>query len=169
MFLAQFESANGPLQGAYRVGVWYDPQGKDRFTGEDVKPDDSGFYASFDQTLLKENRDANDTQGLGAFARYGYADKSVNEITQFISGGVQYQGLFEGRNNDVIAVGVGYGKISDDGDSSADAETVYEAYYNVQITKWFHLTPDVQYIQNPAGGGNPSDALVVGLRAQMSF
>lgn len=165
----QFDSANGKLQGAYRIGVWYDPQGKDRWSGEGVKRDDTGFYASFDQTLLKEKRDVNDTQGLGAFARYGYADKSVNEVTQFVSGGVQYQGLFEGRDDDVIALGIGYGKISDDSDSSVAAETVYEAYYKVQITKWFHLTPDVQYIQNPAGDGNPSDAVVIGLRAQMAF
>ena len=165
----QFESANGPLQGAYRVGVWYDPQGKDRFTGEGVNPDDSGFYVSFDQTLSKEKRDVNDAQGLGVFARYGYADKSVNDITQFVSGGVQYQGLFEGRDNDVIAIGIGYGKISDNSDSSVAAQTVYEAYYNMQITKWFHLSPDVQYIQNPAGDGNPSDAVVAGLRAQMAF
>ena len=165
----QFESTSGPLQGAYRIGVWYDPQGKDRFTREDAKRDDNGFYASLDQTLMKENRDAEDAQGLGTFARYGYADKSVNDITQFVSGSVQYQGLFEDRDDDVIAVGIGYWKISDDSDPSVDAETVYEAYYNVQITKWLHLTPDIQYIQNPAGDGNPSDTLVVGLRAQITF
>ncbi|MDO8302610.1 MAG: carbohydrate porin [Sedimentisphaerales bacterium] len=165
----QFDSANGPLQGAYRVGVWYDPQVKERFSDETVKRDDTGFYLSLDQTLMKENRDDNDAQGLGVFARYGYADKSVNEITQFVSSGVQYRGLFEGRENDVLAAGVGCGTISDDSDPSAEAETVYEAYYKVQITKWFHLTPDIQYINNPGGDGNSSDALVVGLRAQMSF
>jgi len=165
----QFESANGPLQGAYRIGVWYDPQSKERFESGNIKRDDTGFYVSLDQTLIKENNAEDDTQGLGAFARYGYADKSVNEIARFISGGMQYQGLFEDRDDDVIAVGIGYGKVSDDSDPSVDAETVYEVYYNIQITKWLYLTPDVQYIQNPAGAGNPGDAIVVGLRAQMSF
>jgi carbohydrate-selective porin OprB len=45
---------------------------------------------------------------------------------------------------------------------------VYEAYYNMQITKWLHVTPDIQYIRHPAEQ-DAADAVVVGLRAQMSF
>jgi len=40
----QLPSGNGPLQGAYRVGFWYDPQDKDKHDGG-VKRDDMGFKA----------------------------------------------------------------------------------------------------------------------------
>ena len=79
-------SAKGPLQGTYRVGFWYDPQPKDKHNGG-TKHDDMGFYLSFDQMVLKENTDEDDSQGLGLFARYGWADKDVSEIKCFWSTG----------------------------------------------------------------------------------
>ena len=42
----KFASQNGPLQGMYRVGVWYDPQDKDRLDGDGTEADDAGVYVS---------------------------------------------------------------------------------------------------------------------------
>lgn len=171
-------SSRGELQGAYRVGTWYDPQPKDRFDGRGVERDDMGLYVSLDQMVLKENTAEHDTQGLGLFARGGWADDDINLIRCFWSAGAQYQGLVEGRDADVLAFGVAQGRFTDELDDVRflvkddlrrvqSHETAMELYYNIEVAPWVHVTPSVQYIFNPSG--LLDDAVVVGLRVQMSF
>ena len=50
-----------------------------------------------------------------------------------------------------------------------DYEAVLELTYRAQITPWFALQPDVQWIIHPGGSTAIDDALVVGLRAAVSF
>jgi len=161
-------SANGDMCGGYRVGVWYDPQPKERFDSRGVKRNDIGLYANFNQMIFKENDDEDDAQGLGLFGRYGLANGSVNEIRHFWSVGLQYQGLIPGRDCDVLGAGVANGHLSDEADFRKSRETAVEVYYNIQFTPWLMLTPDIQYITHP-GGGAAKDALVVGLRLQIIF
>ncbi len=167
--MPDFYSPKGRLPGAYRVGLWYDPQAKERFDGNGVKRDDAGFYIDCDQMVFKENAVEDDSQGLGVFARYGYADGDVNEIKNFWSAGVQYQGLIDGRDDDVLGVGVGQGLLSRKADFTASNETALECYYNMQLTPWLHVSPDIQYIFNPGGDSDVSDAVVLGFRVQVTF
>ncbi len=167
----QLNSANGPMPGTYRIGMWNDPQPKANSDATKNYRDDVGFYLSCDQLLVKENSDPQDSQGLGAFFRYGYADSKRNDITNFWSFGFQYQGLCEGRDEDVLGVGFAQGFFSDSASSTytEDYESVLEVYYNVQVTPWFNLSPIFQYVANPGGTGSASDAVVLGVRIQMSF
>ncbi len=153
--------------GTYRVGLWNDPQPK----GSDNKRDDVGVYTSCDWMLHKENADPEDSQGLGGFFRYGYAPSEKNDITNFFSLGLQYQGLLDGRDEDVLGVGFAHGTFSNLASSTYtdDHESVLEVYYNAQITPWLSLSPGIQYIANPGGDKTVSDAVVFGLRAQMTF
>ncbi len=89
---------NGPLQGLYHVGLWYDSQDKEEFSGSGSRCDDVGFYLGFDQMLYNENSNSRDNQGLGMFSRYGWASSKVYEVTNFWSVGFQYQGLLAGRD-----------------------------------------------------------------------
>jgi porin len=166
----QLDSVKGPLQGAYRAGLWYDPQDKQKLSDGRTRRDDTGFYLSFDQMLSRENSDAEDTQGLGLFGRYGWADSKVNEVTNFWSAGIQYQGLMPGRDGDVLAFGFAQGTFSDRAAAyTDDYESACELYYSAQITPWLALSPNIQYIVNPGGNETVSDAVVLGLRLQMSF
>ena len=161
----------GGMDGAYRVGFWYDPQPKDCLTSG-VKRDDMGMYVSCDQMVWKESpEDPADTQGLGLFARWGYAHSDVAEVTRFWSVGGQYQGLCPGRDDDVLGVGVAQGRLSRYARTTGrDAqETVFETYYNAKVTGWLNITGDVQYILNPGADASVSDAVVVGIRAQMNW
>jgi len=152
--------------GTYRVGLWNDPQPK----GSDNKRDDVGVYTSCDWMLHKENSDPEDSQGLGGFFRYGYAPSKKNDITNFFSLGLQYQGLFDGRDDDVFGVGYGQGFFSNTAaDYTKDYESVCEAYYNARITPWFVFGPSIQYVANPGGSNTAKDAVVFGLRAQVTF
>ncbi len=166
----QLNSVNGPLQGAYRVGLWYDPQPKERFSNGTTCRDDTGFYLSFDQMLCRGNNNAEDTQGLVVFGRYGWADSKVNELARFWSAGVQYQGLIPDRDDDVLALGFAQGIFSDRTTSfTDDYESVLELYYRAELTGWLALSPSIQYIANPGGNESAGDAVILGVRALMCF
>jgi len=153
----------------YRVGLWNDPQPK----GSDNKRDDVGVYTSCDWMLHKENADPEDSQGLGTFFRYGYAPSRKNDITNFFSLGLQYQELFDGRDDDVFGLAYARGVFANRAasDYPEDYESVFEAYYNARITPWFVFGPSIQYVANPTGGegGTAKDAVLFGLRAQTTF
>jgi len=157
--------------GTYRVGLWNDPQPKANSDGSKNKSDDIGFYTSCDWMLHKENTDIEDSQGLGVFFRYGYAPSNKNDITNFFSLGLQYQGLFDGRDDDVFGMAYAHGVFANTAASTypEDYESVIEAYYNAQITPWFVFGPSIQYVANPGGSNTAKDAVVFGLRAQMTF
>ena len=165
----QISSNNGPLQGAYRVGVWYDPQPKDRHDGSGARRDDVGFYVSLEQAVLRESAEEEDSQGLGVFARYGCADSDVNEVKTFWSVGAQYQGLIPSRDEDVAGVGVAQGRLVESAGFTRPHETVMEVYYNAAITPWLSVSPSLQYVVNSGGDRDVDDATVVGIRAQMAF
>jgi len=167
----KLDSANGPLQGTYRIGLWNDPQPKANSDDTKNYRDDVGFYICCDQVLAKENSDPEDSQGLGAFFRYGYAPSKRNDITNFWSFGFQYQGLVDGRDDDVLGVGFAQGVFSDSADSTyTDGyENALELYYNAQVAGWLNISPSIQYITNPGGNKAISDAVVLGVRVQMTF
>lgn len=170
----KFDSDNGPLEGTYRAGLWNDPQPKANTDSADAGKsyrDDTGFYLSFDQMLAKENKESEDEQGLGAFFRYGYGPSRTNDITNFWSVGFQYQGLFEGRDKDVLGAAFGQGFFSDSAKSSytADYESAMELYYSAQIAPWFVVSPSIQYITNPGGNDNVSDTVIIGGRVMIIF
>jgi len=150
----------------YRVGLWNVPQPK----GSNNKRDDVGVYTSCDWLVYEENPGSEDGQGLGTFFRYGYAPSKKNDLTNFFSLGLQYQGLFDSRDDDVFGLAYGRGFFSNTAtDYAEDYESVCEAYYNAQITPWFVFGPSIQYVANPGGVKTGKDALVFGVRAQVTF
>ena len=165
----QLSSARGSLQGAYRAGLWYDPRDKEKFSDGKIRRDDTGFYLSCDQMLYREND--KDDQGLGLFGRYGWASSKVNEVTNFWSAGFQYQGLLEDRDDDVLGFGFAQGIFSDKASSTYtdDYENAFELYYNALITPWLNISPSIQFIANPGGDRTASDAVALGVRAQIRF
>ena len=173
-------TANCRLPGHYRFGWWLDPQPKTIFIddlgglrAQQRRSGDMGFYFNFDQMIWKENNDPKDKQGLGVFARYGWAHRDVNKINHFWSAGAAYQGLIPSRGADVLGLGVAQSILSSQYrhniDSRADRETVYELYYAIKVTPWCVVTPDIQVITNPGGDRDARDALVGGVRVKIAF
>ena len=94
------------------------------------------------------------------------------------SGGIIYKGLLSGRPDDSVILGAAYGKFSRDfarsivltpQDQLADYEAVFELSYRIQLTKFFAVSPDLQWINHPAGTTEFKDALVAGLRINVTF
>ncbi len=169
------------LPGHYRFGWWLDPKRKAVFIDDlgglratQERSGDVGFYFNMDQMVWKENEsEAKDKQGLGVFARYGWAHRDVNRIQHFWSLGAAYQGIIPSRDDDVLAFGVAQSILSHqyrhNVNSLADRETVYELYYAIKVTPWCFITPDIQIITNPGGNKDARDALVGGLRFKIVF
>tara|TARA_R110002096_G_scaffold318022_10_gene512433 strand:- start:4007 stop:5254 length:1248 start_codon:yes stop_codon:yes gene_type:complete len=112
--------------------------------------------------------------GLKAFGMISYSDQhEVAKTPMQVSTGLNYQGLFPGRDDDTTFFFATYGQLSDDfGDSIGENlshELVYELGHRLQFTDFFYVQPSVQYIQNPGGTGDIDDAFVVGAWVGFKF
>ncbi len=139
------------------MGIWHE-----------TATDKEGYYLTCDQMLCKENANNEDSQGLGMFARYGDAQEKAYDMGSFWSVGCQYQGLLEGRDYDVLAVGYAAGNFSSTAGFTED-ETVVEAYYNIILAPWLSITPGIQHVTNPGGTSTLDDVTVAGVRAQIAM
>jgi porin len=135
----------------------------------ETSPDTWSLYYNFDQFLFTEADDPN--QGLGIFGRFGYGGQP-NLFEDFYSLGVSGTGSIPTRDRDVWGLGYYFANISDHINPVFDlnSEQGVELFYNIEVTPWLHITPDIQVIVNPGGGfGDRDPAIVYGIRAQMSF
>jgi porin len=151
----------------------------------------AGMYAILDQTLYREPGKEED-EGLSAFMRASFSPTRSSLIDYYVDAGLAYKGLFQGRDNDTLGIGVGYAHIGGDArraDRDAilytgqvmpvrKAETVIEATYQALVVPGFTVQPDVQYILRPGAGiANPRDpdgrrvknATVLGVRATVQY
>jgi carbohydrate-selective porin OprB len=99
---------------------------------------------------------------LFPFLRFGHSDGGANVVaTTSVSAGIEVPVTAA----QVFSIGIGWADLSEKKlSSAAKDETVLEASYKLQITKNFSLTPDFQYMRNPANLPNESSNWVAGLR-----
>ncbi len=135
----------------------------------------SGVYGLIEKTVYREKQDA--AQGLTLFARVGAADTRVNRFGFYTGSGINYTGLIPSRSQDELGFAVAAarnGKPFSKAASNAGTpierwEVNLELTYRAQITPWLAMQPDMQYIINP--GTNPAlkNALVIGMRFEVSL
>jgi len=138
-------------------------------TDLETSADTWGLYYNFDQYLYTEPGDPK--QGVGVFGRFGYGGEP-NIFEQFYSLGVSGTGSIPTRDRDTWGIGYYLANINDNINPAfgLHSEQGVEAYYNIEVTPWMHVTPDLQVIVNPGGGfGDRDVAIVYGLRMQMTF
>lgn len=169
--------------GNYRAGLVYtskeflnfaqDPRERIQALVRGLSPsttsDNFVVYVNFDQYFYIEEEDP--SQGIGLFGRFGWGDEDDNFLSLFFSGGIGGKGIIKGRDRDTFGLGWYYLDITDnfrlDG---ADKEQGIELFYNVEVNPWLNITPDIQYVVDPAGGfGGRDNSLVIGVRTQMQF
>ena len=170
------------LQGSYRVGSWLDTGNFNTFASQADADDgtgslhsagpDYGVYGVIDQQLSsKEGRI------ISYFLRSGGAPSNTSFVDYYVDSGFDFTGFVPGRANDVLGLGVARSRVSPDfsaaevaeGEPASTAETVIEATYKMQLTPWWYLQPDVQYIITPSGVDGSPNALVLSFRADVTF
>lgn len=130
------------------------------------------LYYNFDQHLVVDPHDS--SRGWGLFGRAGIADEKTNPIGWILSAGLGGNSPINGRGQDTFGAGYFYsGTSSQVGPILSTALGPVgdgygtELFYNVEVTKWFHLTADAQFI-TPAREDIDSSVLL-GLRGVVTF
>lgn len=122
-------------------------------TATDTLPEVRSLSASFDQDIGDR---------IGAFFRYSVAEDTFRAFQERTALGFQVKQPF-GYRYDRIGVGLWQGDPTDD---SLGMERGFEAFYRAQVSRAFEITPDIQYISNPALSDSNSE-LVFGLRFRL--
>ena len=137
-------------------------------TDPETSADTWGLYYNFDQYLFTEAEDPE--QGVGIFGRFGYGGEP-NIFEEFYSLGVSGKGSIPTRDRDTWGIGYYCASITDDINPAfgLNSEQGVEMYYNIEITPWCHVTPDLQVIVDPGGSSKQDTAIVYGLRVQVTF
>jgi porin len=110
-------------------------------------------------------------QGIGVFARFGFADKETNPVEWAVSGGIGGRGLIPSRHNDSFGVGYYYNSIQTLRISNIlgirDSSQGFEFFYNLAVTPAARLTFDVQVVQSASA--RVETATILGARATLDF
>lgn len=163
------------------IGAWYYTANFDELSG--VNPDgtpvqqrgEGGAYLLADQLLFESAADPK--RRLSAFLQFGVADQVVDRIGTYIGAGLVASGVFPGRTDDQLGIGVamarnGSGYIAAQQQAElpvSPAETAIELTYNAQVTSWLAMQPDLQYVISPDTDPRRRNATVAQLRFELSF
>jgi len=101
------------------------------------------------------------------FLRLSYAKDAGTLMERSLSTGFAYQTV-PGGNQLGVAYNYGVPNESTWGSGLDDQHTL-EVFYRIQLWKEIAITPDVQYIRNPALNPDASSMWVYGLRARLAF
>jgi porin len=172
---------NDGAQSAYRLGGWFhtaDFADLELGNGNDgqrvslaVDPSDPiehqgnwGLYGVVDQVVWQ-----NGASNITLFWRGSLVPADRNLLSWYMDGGFSITAPFRECPDDVLTFGVAYSNISPDASALdlatrriagssypiRNGETAFELSYTAQITPWWTLQPDLQYIVHP--GGNVPD------------
>lgn len=114
-------------------------------------------------------------RGWGLFGRAGVADKHTNPVASLLSAGIGGSSPLRSRPLDTFGIGWYRHYTSDEigpllqlalGSRIGDSQGI-QAFYNIAITPWFRLTPDIQVVDPALQRMDAS--LLVGVRGQVVF
>jgi porin len=138
---ARFIFENGALEG--KKGSW-------------------NVYYNFDQYLYEPKKASG--EGLGIFGRFGASDGDPNFMHYFYSLGIGGKGIIPGRSRDRFGFGYYFIDIKNPKLTGLFRSTKllrdeygFEGFYNVAITPWLLLTPDIQVVR-----GAQKDRITIG-------
>jgi porin len=148
------------------------------------------IHYNFDQYLYEPKKGSG--EGIGIFGRFGASDGNPNFMQFFYSLGIGGKGVIPNRHNDRYGFGFYYVDVNNPELQGAFRNTKllrdeygFEAFYNVAITPWLMVTPDIQVVRGAQknkftldnSGPQPvitstksiGTATILGLRMQMVF
>jgi porin len=112
-----------------------------------------------------------DLQGVGVFSRLQFADEDTNPLDYIFTAGVCSKGLIPDRDNDTTGIAFNYNRITGTRlgnvlgvDRSA---SVWEGFYNIQLTPAVHWTLDAQVSDSALP--NTGTAVILGTQLQLRF
>ena len=156
--------------GRVAAGFWHETAAASRLDGGSQNGT-SGFYAIAEQQVWKQQPGAaDDERVIMVFAQYGSANPEVSPVAHHVGVGISATGLLPKRDNDGMGVYWSWAGLSRaSGSGFTGNESSLEGYYQCQITPFFTLKPDLQWILHPGGQSSPAAAWVATLRVIIDF
>jgi porin len=142
-----------PPFGDVHLSLWYQDERED-----DNVDDGWGFVLSGSQRFGR----------FLPFLRYGYADSGVRgptPIEHMVNGGVAFDDIF-GQSNDRIGIGLTWTRPSN---GALDDQGALDAFYRVQLSPRFAVTPTLQLIIDPVRNPDEDVVVVLGIRTRFEF
>jgi porin len=147
-------------------------------TGQQLKGNYNG-YMTIEKTVFhpEDNGKLDTSRGLDLLLQIFGEPDDRNPVDFEITFGGRYTGLIPGRDKDKVGFGFIYSHTShqqslanqDIGGSSLGGEEVLELDYQLNITPWLAIQPDLQVIFNPNGDSKRDTILVPGIRTITVF
>jgi porin len=101
------------------------------------------------------------------FVRGGYAEDGGSLLQKSLSAGVLYQ---RSPGADLFGAGLNWGQPNESTfGSGLDDQYTAEVFYRIPVTQQFALTPNIEYIRNPALNPVDDSLWVFGLRARLAL
>ena len=126
---------------------------------------------NFDQAFYVSPEDAK--KRWGVFGTLGIADNNPSPVHWFASTGVAGTSPISSRSSDTFGAGYYYTGVSGALKDLAPVllplgdEQGVELYYNVAVTPWCHITPDIQFID--PFRERVDESVLVGVRGKIEF
>ncbi len=117
--------------------------------------ENNGYYASCEKSFKMQGE-----RVFSTFVTGGYAPKAIHVAYASITGGVTLTSLFSKSGADVLSAGLATVRY----ERFKKWETAIELNYNYPLSDHFFVSPDVQWIINPACGLINRNAFVCALR-----
>lgn len=156
----------GATLSRYGIGLWYYTHGvtTDLAGNTVAEKNNQGVYALYEKGI---------TSKLHVFLRYGVAEDELNMFSSYLGLGAVYTGLFDGREKDRFGVAIARADNSSTykavTSTASSNETNIELSYRAQVTQFFSLQPDIQYVMDPGADTSLSNATVFTVRATIEF
>ncbi|MCP4874641.1 MAG: carbohydrate porin, partial [Gammaproteobacteria bacterium] len=104
------------------------------------------------------------------FLKVGYADDGSSLLETSVSAGIGYQPWHDGGIGHVLGLGVNWGEPNSTVlGPGLDDQYAIEAFFRWQLSKELAVTPDVQFLINPALNPDENNTWVFGLRARLAL
>jgi porin len=110
------------------------------------------IHYNFDQYFYEPKKGSG--EGVGVFGRFGASDGNPNFMHYFYSLGLGGKGVIPTRSNDRYGFGFYYIDVNNpkltgifNSTKLLRDEYGFEAFYNIAITPWLQLTPDIQVVR----------------------
>lgn len=181
------------VAGTWRTGFWFlghrtlttspsnDGSNVFSFTSPQQQ-NGSAFYMMLEQQLSvvldrSEALPTRTSKGLASFIMGGFSPEPASAVGGYAEGGLAYTGLLPTRDDDKIGIGFGYSRLGENYVHAGEEkklpnvgyEAVLEGSYMYQVASAMTIQPDIQEILHPGGSQVHRNALVIGIRAILSF
>ena len=163
------------------IGGWYytatfDDLSETQANGQPVQHRGSGgFYALVDHVLYRDPDQSG--RKLSGFVQAGLGDHRVNRFGAYLGMGLTATGVFAGRSDDQLGLGLAYARNGSHYMNAqrteelpvTNAEKTIELTYLIRVSSWLTLRPDFQYVMTPNTTTAIPNARALQLRVEMTF